>query len=47
MSDNSGLYEKATVYENLKLFAEIYRLPAERIDQVLHDVDLYEAKKNW
>ena len=45
MSDNSGLYEKATVYENLKLFAEIYRLPAERIDQVLHDVDLYEAKK--
>lgn len=45
MSDNSGLYEKASVYDNLKLFAEIYRLPAERIDQVLCEVGLYEAKK--
>lgn len=45
MSDNSGLYEKATVYDNLKLFAEIYRLSADRIDQVLQDVGLYEAKK--
>ncbi len=45
MSDNSGLYEKATVYDNLKLFAEIYRLPAERIDEVLKDVGLYQEKK--
>lgn len=45
MSDNSGLYEKATVYDNLKLFADIYQLPAERIDQVLHDVDIFDAKK--
>lgn len=45
MSDNSGLYEKASVYDNLKLFAEIYRLPPERIDQVLCDIGLYEAKK--
>ena len=45
MSDNSGLYEKATVYDNLKLFADIYQLPAERIDQVLHDVDIFDTKK--
>lgn len=45
MSDNSGLYEKMTVYENLKIFAEIYKLPKERIFQVLDSVGLSEAAK--
>ena len=45
MSDNSGLYEKMTVYENLKIFAEIYKLPSERISEVLESVGLLESAK--
>lgn len=45
MSDNSGLYEKMSVYENLKLFAEIYRLPKERITEVLERIGLSDAAK--
>lgn len=45
MSDNSGLYEKNTVYDNLKLFARIYKLDDEKIDMVLEKVGLFDAKK--
>ncbi len=45
MSDNSGLYEKMTVYDNLKLFADIYGISHNQIDKVLEEVDLLEEKK--
>lgn len=45
MSDNSGLYDKMTVYENLKLFADIYQVPKERIDDVLKRIGMEDAAK--
>lgn len=45
MSDNSGLYEKMTVYDNLKLFADIYQVPKQRIDDVLQQIGMGEAAK--
>lgn len=45
MSDNSGLYEKMSVYENLKLFAQIYRAPKEKIDEVLERIGLADSAK--
>lgn len=45
MSDTSGLYEKMTVYENLALFADIYQLSKERIDEVLEAVELQDSRK--
>lgn len=43
MMDNFGLYERLSVYDNLKLFARIHDIPKERIDQVLHEVGLSDA----
>lgn len=43
--DNSGIYERLTCYENLKLFAKIYRINNEEINSVLKRVGLIEAKK--
>lgn len=45
MSDNSGLYEKMSVYDNLLLFAKIYGIDKSCIEKVLEEVDLLEAKK--
>ncbi len=45
MSDNSGLYEKMSVYDNLLLFAKIYGIDKGCIEKVLEEVDLLEAKK--
>ena len=45
MMDNFGLYERLTCYDNLKLFAGIYHLPAERIAESLDEVGLSDAKK--
>lgn len=44
MSDTSGLYEKMTVYENLKVFAELYDVDNSHIDEVLKEVKLFEEK---
>ena len=45
MMDSLGLYERLSCYDNLKLFAKIYNIPVERIDEVLRKVGLSEAKK--
>lgn len=43
--DNCGLYTRLSVYENLLLFIRLYHLPKARIDEVLEQVGLGEAKK--
>lgn len=45
LSDNSGFYEKMSVEENLKIFAEIYRLPKMRIPEVLEQLHLAGDEK--
>lgn len=45
MSDNSGLYEKMSVYDNLVLFADIYGVDHSHVERVLKEVDLLDAKK--
>ncbi len=45
MSDNSGLYEKMSVYDNLVLFADIYGVDHSHVERVLREVDLLDAKK--
>ncbi|UTR17014.1 ABC transporter ATP-binding protein [Salipaludibacillus sp. LMS25] len=47
MTDNSGLYQRLSVYENLKLYAQLYEVPnpTKRINDVLEIVNLSEAKK--
>ncbi|ULG75221.1 ABC transporter ATP-binding protein [Macrococcus brunensis] len=45
LSDNSALYERLTVYDNLKMFAGLYEVSSSRIDEVLQFVGLVEEKK--
>ncbi len=45
LSDNSGLYERLSVRENLVLFAELYGLPAGTADEVLAAVGLSDDSK--
>lgn len=45
MMDCFGLYERLSVYDNLKIFANIYRLPLSRVDEALKKTRLYEARK--
>lgn len=45
LSDNSGFYEKMSVEENLKIFAEIYQLPKTRIPEVLEQLHLAGDEK--
>ncbi len=44
LSDNSSLYERLTVYDNLKLFCKLYNAPLEQIDVMLDEVNLKEAR---
>ncbi|WP_239741102.1 ABC transporter ATP-binding protein [Mammaliicoccus sp. M-M45] len=44
VTDNSGLYERMTVYDNLKLFAKILDVKKETIDYLLKSVGLFEHK---
>lgn len=43
--DNTGLYERLSCRDNLALFAQIYRLPKQKIRDILKDVGLLEAEK--
>lgn len=45
MMDDFGVYERLTCYDNLKLYADIYRINADRIREVLEWVGLYEDRK--
>ena len=46
VTDNSGIYEYLTVYQNLKYFARILKVPEERIEEVLKQTGLWEHRKN-
>lgn len=44
LSDNSGVYERLTVWDNLALFADIHGVPRKHIDEVLDKVMLLQDK---
>lgn len=43
--DNNGLYDRLSCYDNLAIFAEIFKVPKSRIKQVLRKVKLEDAVK--
>ena len=43
--DQAGLYDRLSCYDNLALFAEIYKIPKTQIAKVLEKVDLQKAIK--
>jgi len=45
LTDNSGLYERLTIEENLELFRQLYSLPKSSIDKVLQFVNLSGERK--
>lgn len=45
LTDNSGLYERLSIYDNLKLYCELYEVPQKRIEEVLSIVNLEDEKK--
>ncbi len=45
MMDSFGVYERFTCYENLKLFAQLFRIPEKEIGDRLKEVGLQDAVK--
>lgn len=45
LTDNSGLYERLTIEENLELYHQLYDLPKSSIDKVLKFVNLSGERK--
>ncbi|TCZ71068.1 ABC transporter ATP-binding protein [Paenibacillus albiflavus] len=45
LTDNSTLYERLTIYDNLELFCKLYDVPTRRIDEVLEAVNLSSERK--
>ena len=45
LTDNSGLYGRLSIYDNLKLFCDLYEVPVKRIEEVLDIVNLKSEKK--
>ncbi|MFF2886018.1 ATP-binding cassette domain-containing protein [Paenibacillus sp. NPDC057967] len=45
LTDNSGLYERLSIEENLELFRQLYGLPKSSIDKVLQFVNLSGERK--
>lgn len=45
LTDNSTLYERLSVYDNLKLFCKIYHIPLKNIDETLEKVNLLPERK--
>lgn len=46
VTDNSGVYEKLSVWENLKLYGDLLAVSSEKIIALLKRVGLYEQRKN-
>lgn len=44
VSDGSGFYEKMSLYKNLLIYAKLYSLKSDRVNQVLQQVGLADAK---
>lgn len=45
LTDNSGLYQRLSIEENLLLFNDLYNLPKSAMDEALHFVNLYDERK--
>lgn len=45
MMDSFGLYDRLTVWDNLKIFADIYHVPHGRINELLERAELMGAQK--
>ncbi|WP_047981501.1 ABC transporter ATP-binding protein [Ornithinibacillus contaminans] len=45
LTDNSGLYQRLSVEDNLKLYCDLYDVPRKRIDEVLALVNLSDEGK--
>lgn len=45
MMDHFGLYERLNVYDNLKMYARIFRLPMSKVEEVLEKTRLQSARK--
>lgn len=45
VTDSSGIYERMSVYDNLKYFARLLNAPIENIDPLLKRIGLYERRK--
>ncbi|WP_342600755.1 ABC transporter ATP-binding protein [Psychrobacillus sp. FSL H8-0483] len=45
LTDNSSLYGRLSIYENLKLYCQLYDLPLSKIDESLAFVNLREESK--
>lgn len=43
--DNTGLYSRMSCYDNLAIFADIYKINKKKINEVLKKVGLYDARK--
>lgn len=44
VSDGSGFYEKMSLYKNLLIYAKLYGIESDRVNQVLQQVGLADAK---
>ncbi|MGI2329021.1 ABC transporter ATP-binding protein [Planococcus sp. YIM B11945] len=44
LTDNNGLYSRLSIYENLKLYCQLYDVALGRIDEVLDSVNLKSEK---
>lgn len=45
VTDTSGIYERMTVYDNLKYFACLLNVPLNRIEHILKRIGMYEHRK--
>lgn len=45
ITDNSGVFKELSIYENLRIFANIHKIPKDRIDFLLNRVGLNNVKK--
>src|SRR5699024_6437096 len=45
LTDNSGLYKRLTIEENLKLYCSLYDVPEHHMEEVLTMVNMMEARK--